>query len=368
MVMRTATVVALVAVFLAVAITPFTDDSDAAGIIVTDGIGNIITLDEPVDRIITVGTGSTATVIGVGALDKISVCDNYAYRNSDPLFDGLRVLVDEGKILAGGNIYSSGIDQLKKDIIYVSDPETGDYDIKEDVIVVTGSETYRNNIVPYLKENGFKNIMQWSDITDYSGIIGFAKTISMVCNGKVVKSVEDMEYTTDYVKDMLEEKSPEPKDAFYVTFSANVFKVGNKGSLANSMIIAAGGNSITTDPSQSASTYETNLTELVSEHPGCIAFADNSIISNQDKLKMLEAQIGDKATIVPLQSIWNNYTLKSVEGLWTMACALYPDIFEGDVPTTDTDSGPGIFEYFAAGLGTVLIVVLGSYFLIWRRP
>ena len=42
MVMRTATVVALVAVFLAVAITPFTDDSDAAGIIVTDGIGNII--------------------------------------------------------------------------------------------------------------------------------------------------------------------------------------------------------------------------------------------------------------------------------------------------------------------------------------
>lgn len=366
--MKTVIAAVLVSIVLAMAVTPLADDSDAAGIIVTDGIGNVITLDGPADRIITVGTGITATVIGVGALDKISVCDNYAYRNTDPIFDGLRALVNEGKVLAGGNIYSSGIDQLKKDIIYVSDPDTGNFDIDSDVIVVTGSETYRNNIVPYLKDNGFRNIMQWSDITEYADIISFAKTISMVCNGKVVKPVEDMEYISDYVKEELAKESPTPKDAFYVTFSANVFKVGNKGSLANSMIMAAGGNSITLDPSQSASTYETNLTKLVSEHPGCIAFADNSVVSDQDKLKMLEAQIGDKATIVPLQSIWNNYTLKSSEGLWTMACAMYPDIFEGDVPTTDTDTELGAVEYFLAGLGTALVAIIGSYIFIWRRP
>jgi hypothetical protein len=249
----------------------------------------------------------------------------------------------------------------------VSDPDTGNFDIKKDVVVVTGSETYRNNIVPYLKENGFANIMQWSDITEYPDIVGFARTISMVCNGSVVKSVDDMAYTSEYVRDTLEKASPQKKDAFYVTFSANVFKVGNKGSLANSMILAAGGNSITMDPSQSASTYETNLTELVSEHPGCIAFVDYSIISDKDKLKMLEAQIGDKATIVPLQAIWNNYSLKSAEGLWTMACAMYPDLFEGDVPTTDTDSELGIAGYFLAGLGTSLVALAGAYFLIWRK-
>jgi ABC-type Fe3+-hydroxamate transport system substrate-binding protein len=366
--MKAVIAVVSVAILLAMAVAPCTEDSDGAGIIVTDGIGNVLSLDGPADRLITVGTGVTATVIGVGSLNKISVCDNYAYRNSDPVFDGLRELVDDGKVLAGGNIYSSGIDQLKKDIIYVSDPETGNFDIENDVVIVTGSETYRNNIVPYLKENGFRNIMQWSDITEYSDIIGFAETVSIVCAGKVVKSVEDMAYVSGYVSGRLEEESPEPKDAFYVTFSANVFKVGNKGSLSNSMIVAAGGNSITTDPSQKASTYETNLTNLVSEHPGCIAFIDNSIASDQDKLRMLEAQIGEKARIVPLQSIWNNYTLKSAEGLWTMACAMYPDIFEGDVPTTDSDSELGMAEYFGAGLATVLAVVIFSYILIWRRP
>lgn len=366
--MKIGAAVALVATLLIMSAVLPAEVSDGAGITVIDGVGTIITLDGPADRIITVGTGVTATVIGVGALDKISVCDSYAYVNTDPVFDGLRALVDEGKILAGGNIYSSGIDQLKKDIIYVSDPETGNFDTDKDVIVVTGSETYRNNIVPYLKENGFRNIMQWSDITEYTDIIGFAKTISAVCNGMTVKPVEDMEYTTNYVKDRLQEERPVPKDAFYVTFSANVFKVGNKGSLANSMIIAAGGNSITMDPSQSASTYETNLTELVSEHPGCIVFVDNSIVSDRDKLSTLEAKIGDRAVIVPLQSIWNNYTLKSAEGLWTMACAMYPDIFKGDVPSADTVTELEAAGYFLAGLGVSLIAIIGSYALIWRRP
>jgi len=71
--MKTVIAAALVSILLAMAVTPLADDSDAAGIIVTDGIGNVITLDGPADRIITVGTGITATVIGVGALDKISV-------------------------------------------------------------------------------------------------------------------------------------------------------------------------------------------------------------------------------------------------------------------------------------------------------
>ncbi|MBR4245044.1 MAG: ABC transporter substrate-binding protein [Candidatus Methanomethylophilaceae archaeon] len=358
----------LMAAVLLVSAVSLDDQSDASSIIVTDGIGNTLTLDHPVDRIITVGTGITATVIGIGSLTKISVCDNYAYNNKDPIFDGLRELVAEGKVLAGGNIYSSGIDQLKKDIIYVADPESGNFDRENDVVVVTGSETYRNNIVPYLKENKFRNIMQWSDITEYDDIIGFAETVSMVCSGKVVKAVDDMRFVTEYVEDTLEREKPVQKDAFYVTFSANVFKVGNKGSLATSMIIEAGGNAFTVDPSQKASTYEANITDLVSKHPGCLVFVDNSIVSDQDKLKMLTAQVGDSAKLVPLQSIWNNYTLKSSEGLWTMACAMYPDLFEGDVPSIDDYDEVGMTGYFLSGLAMVCIVIGGSYLLIWRRP
>jgi len=366
--MRVGRVAVMTAVLLAVLAVPMADQCDGASVIVTDGIGSTFSLEGPADRIITVGTGITATAIGVGSLNKISVCDNYAYNNKDPIFDGLRELVSEGKVLAGGNIYSSGIDQLKKDIIYVSDPDSGNFDREKDVVVVTGSETYRNNIVPYLKENGFRNVMQWSDITEYSDIIGFAETVSMVCSGKVVKAVDDMRFVTEYVEDTLERESPEKKDAFYVTFSANVFKVGNKGSLATSMVVEAGGNAFTVDPSQKGSTYEANITDLVSKHPGCLVFVDNSIVSDQDKLKMLSAQVGDQGRLVPLQSIWNNYTLKSSEGLWTMACAMYPDLFDGDVPSVDDYDEVGILGYFLAGLAMVIVVVGGSYLFIWRRP
>ena len=361
------TIIAL-AVLVMAALVPLADAADADSMVVVDGVGNTFNLAGPTDRIITVGTGITATVIGVGGINKIAVCDNYAANNKDPIFDGLRTLVEQGKVLAGGNIYSSGIDQLKKDIIYVAEPTTGSFDKEKDIVVVTGSETYRNNIVPYLKENGFKFIMQWSDITEYGDIIGFAKTVSMVCNGSVVKAVDEMEYVSDYIDSTLKKKTPAQKDAFYVTFSANVFKVGNKGSLATSMITAAGGNAFTVDPSQKGSTYEANITNLVSEHPGCIVFVDNTIASDQEKLKMLEGQIGGKATTVPLQNIWNNYTLKSAEGLWVMACAMYPDIFEGDVPSVDDGGDVDPMVYIGAGVALVAVVLIASYFFIWRKP
>ena len=80
-------VLAIVTLLLAVSVVCMvpSDDSDASlpSIEVKDGFGTEFTFDGPVDKVISIGVGVTATVIGVGALDKIVVCDSYSKTNSD---------------------------------------------------------------------------------------------------------------------------------------------------------------------------------------------------------------------------------------------------------------------------------------------
>ena len=339
-------------------------EADAA-ITVEDGLGNSFTFDSPVDKVISIGVGPTATVIGVGALDKIVVSDNYSYNNKDPVFDGLRERVDAGEVLAGGNIYSSGKAQLKTDIVFSADPETGTFDRETDAVIVTGSDTYRNNIVPDLEELGFKYILQWYDIYDYEKIVEFAETVSKVCTGKVATSVDEMSFIPEYIEDKVEGAGVAIVDAFYVTYSSNTFKVCNYGSLAASMIEAACGNVITKDSSKSGTTYEANITSIVEAHEGCIIFVDNTIHSNEANLQKLKDAVGGHATLVDLKPIWNNYCIESVDGVWHMACAMYPDLFEGDIPEEDDGKSDNLLLYAAAGI--VAVVAIGIVAVVFLK-
>lgn len=356
--------IAVMALFLAVAFAPMalSDGSDAAGFDVTDGLGNDFHFDGPVDKLITVGAGVTATVIGVGALDKIVVCDSYSKSNADPIFDDLRKLVEEGKIAAGGNIYSSGKEQLKTDIIDAADPETGSFDRTKDAVIVTGSDTYRANIVPVLEENGFEVILQWYDITEYEDIIGFAETISMVSTGSVHESVEQMEETTTLIDATLERADVDVAKAFYITYSGGTFKVGNDGSLTNSMIIAAGGDSVT-DGVDGEKTYPARPTEIVEQNPGVVVFVDNTIAKNAEYLSELRKAVGDDTRLVILDPMWNNYSIKSVEGVWTMACAMYPELFSGDVPEASSEES-NVLVYVGAAVAAMAVIAVVAYLLM----
>lgn len=165
---------------------------------------------------------------------------------------------------------------------------------------------------------------------------------------------------------MLEDNKVPKAEAFYVTYSTNTFKVGNTGSLANSMIAAAGGRSITTDASKTGSTYAANLTDLVASHPGVTIFADNTIASNPERLSDLKKAVGDDVKIVPLKPMWNNYCIESIDGVWTMACAMYPDHFEGDVPSVPEADSKDIVIYAAIGVVVVAVIGGGAYFFM--RP
>ena len=356
----------VVAVFLAVSALFFvpSDGSDAASpvIEVKDGLGNEFTFDGPVEHVMTIGKGITATVIDIGQIDKIVVCDSYSKTDSDPLFDPLRTLIDEGKVAAGGNIYSSGKAQLQNDMINAADPETGVFDKEKDVVFIIVSVSYGGDTVQYLKDKGFKNIMQWYDIKDYSEVIGFAETLSKVCTGSVAPEVEQMSYVQDKISDGLASLETERTKAFYVTYSGNAFKVGNTGSLATSMIVSAGGDAITIDPSKSGTTYETNLTELVGNNPGVIIFVDSKVANDASQMENLRKNVGD-AQLVPLQAIWNNYCIQSMNGVWTMACAMYPDIFEGEVPTIPSEESDTLLYVAAVVVVVAIIAVIAVIFM-----
>ncbi|MBO7410153.1 MAG: hypothetical protein J6T68_04435 [Candidatus Methanomethylophilaceae archaeon] len=340
----------------------FPDQTDAASAItVTDGMGEEFTFDDEPAHVITVGVGITATVIQLGALDKIVVADNYSYTNSDPIFDGLRANVDADKARAGGTIYSSKVEQLKKDIVYATDNDK--FNKETDPVILTGGNSYLTPIISDLESYGFKKVMAWNDITEYDKIADFVSTISKILDGKESDKVEQMKHVSEVIADGVKDKPP--REAFYVTYSGGVFKVGNTNSLANSMITAAGGKSITTDDDKAKPTYEANLTLLLTDHPDAVIFIDNTINSNAANKELLKEKIGAAAfeKVVPLNPLWNNYSVESMTGVWTMACAMYPDTFEGDVPTVE-DSKDNTKLYIAiGGVAAVVIVVAGLLFL-----
>ena len=129
--------------------TALSDSSDAASITITDGYGTEFTFSDEPAHVITVGKGITSTVIQLGGIDKIVVADSYSKSDTDPVFDKLRQYVSEGKIAAGGNIYSSGKTQLETDIVYAADNEK--FDRTNDPVIITGGNSYITPIKQDLK-------------------------------------------------------------------------------------------------------------------------------------------------------------------------------------------------------------------------
>ena len=343
-----------------------TDHSDAsASITITDGLGKEFTFEDEPSHIVTVGKGITATAIQLGAIGKIVVADSYSFKDSNTVFDILRTYVNEGKIAAGGNIYSSGKAQLQTDIVYAAD--NGKFDREKDPVFITGGNSYITPIIDYLTTNGFKKVLAWNDITEYDRIADFVGTVSKIIDGSESDKVAQMRHVSEVIADGVKDKTL--REAFYVTYSGSAFKVGNVNSLANSMISAAGGKSVTTDDTKAKPTYETNLTKLVEDHPNAIIFIDDSIKSNQANLDSLKTAIGEDAfnnRVVPLNPLWNNYSIESMNGVWTMACAMYPDTFEGDVPTVD-EPKKNTAMYIGIGVGVAAVVLIAGLLFLRKH-
>ncbi len=349
-------------VMASISILQFQDESDAS-FTVTDGEGTSFTFDKVPSKIITIGAGATATAIGVGALDKIVVCDSYSKSYDNPILDDLKTYISEGKIAANGNIYSSGKAALETDIVYASDPVTGTFDKENDVVFVIVSPSYKAN-VEFLQTYEFKNVLYWnSSVKTYDDIISFVETISMVCNGYIDDNAKKMRLVADTISDTLDTVNIAKKEAFYLTYSGGNYVVGNTKSLTTILIETAGGTVITKDPTKDTTTVQVSLPTLKEEHPDAVIFADNTIAKSEEHMNYVRTIFGNEQTVVALNPLWNNFSIESSTGIWTMACAMYPDLFSGDVPTPG-GSTDNTMLYVAAGIVAVIAILAVAYFFM----
>jgi len=365
MVRKSAAVAAIMILAFSVVSIMIPSDTDAASsYTVKDGTGAEFSFESAPEHIATVGTGITATAIQIGALEKIVVTDKYTKDNSSSVFKDLKDRISDGKVRANGSGWTSGQSDLLADIIYMS--EKGVLDKNDDLIIITGSYSTLSSFVDNLKKLGFEKVMVWQDIKDYTEISAFVESVSKAINGEVSSYVEQMDYVAEYIAEHLE--GVEKKKGMFITFSSGDYKVGNKGSLANSMINAAGGISISEDSSKSGSTYgdKNTMASLIIANPDAVLFLNSSVADNQEQVNEISAMGNDSNKLVALDSLWNNYSIASMDGVWTMACALYPDIFEGDVPTVESDEEDNLMLY--AGIAVAAMAIIGIVaFLIIRR-
>ena len=375
----------LIAIMVISSIPPLASDDSWASqpIVVTDGVGREHTFDHIPDRIVTIGTGLTATAIELDLLDRMIVCDRYAALDNHSLFNGLRSKIGNDQIMANGSGYSTGLGSVKNDIwtmtekIYREkgiDLEGVDHlDVKDIAIFMTGVPSSINELYDDLSDArlSYKHILCWDTIDSYDDLIDMVRTMSLVMKGVVDPHVDEMESIVDYIETILSgNPGMKRREAFYVTYSGGELKVGNMGSLANSMIEAAGGISITNDASMSK-TYAANIPRLIEGHgTDMVIFVDDVLASNESNMDALKKALGGQdIKLVRLDPLWNNYCIESMNGVWAMACAMYsdvyPDVFVGDVPVISNDYDDDIVLYTVAGLlGAAMISVLA--FLYFR--
>lgn len=346
-------------------------DADSQ-IVVTDGVGREHRFDKLPSKIVTLGTGMTATAIEIGLIDSIIVCDKYSYQYDDEIFDIVRDKVDSGDIRANGTLWGEGVTSVKNDIWKMTeDLQLSDDNVVDDVaIFVTGIPSTLDPLyedLTYGRYN-YKHVLCWNDVTSYDALIDMVSTMSLVMKGYDDPQVEQMKEIVNLISLRLS-GYPESmrREAFFVTYHAGELKVGNEGSLANSMILAAGGDSITMDPSK-GSTYATSIQRILERYgTDVVIFVDDLVVSDQSKLDMLRKTLGgNDVTLVALDPLWNNYCVESMDGIWAMACAMYPDLFEGDVPVIPSDYDENVILYVTAGI--IGSMVIAAVAFLYFRP
>ncbi len=360
-------VIAIVVLFVITSMTSATsvagDENDSFSII--DGKGHLVSFDNPAEHIVTVGKGTSATVVEVGCINKIVVTDKYSVQGDDDVFIQLKEYVSSGHATAGGSMYSSDINQLEVEVVDAAD--SGRFDREKDAIIISGGgEDATKKVYDYFTQNGFRKVLVWTSINDYNDIIDFCEDVSKIVTGSISECVKQMRYTISEIDKVMTEKCLDKVPAFTILWRNENWQVCNQGSLAASMIMDAGGNVITIDESRKDTFYPIDHPSQIIDEYGenVIVFADATI--SGDKMNDLRKEVGSNVKIVSMKALWNNYCPDSIDGVWAMACAMHPDYFHGDVPVVPVE-GEGYAPYLISGIVAALIVVGVTVYLMRRE-
>lgn len=332
-------------------------DAESGSFTVTDGYGNEYLFDGPVDDIVAIGRSVTSTIIGVGGLDRIVVCDSYSVKETamnekeTTLFRELCRNHQEGKVYADGDLTGSGRTELRKDIISAVNQDRFDSD--KGVILIVSDEK-----MDFLNDLG--RVIQWKQsVSSFDEICGFAESISMICNGYVTKDVKDLRELPSLVDGHLTDS--EKKSGLFVTYQ-NGIKVGRYGSLQSLLIRTAGGD---TPVESGGGTMETDLKGLLDSTPGSIVFTDMTF-RDEDHYNELRDAVGDRTPIVIIDSVFDYHSIMNKDTVEEICISMYPGMtFDYKEETTDVPEDDGMTGILL--FSGILSLSLITLFLFLRR-
>lgn len=348
-------VVLAAAVLLASAVPVVAQDSTE--IAITDSRGVTTTLPGPADHVAAFGAFATTTLIEIGYLDKAVIFDATSAFAKSGIVEVQNISADKFVTVSATNK-----DQVVQKMLALVD--SGEWNVSKDVIFGYGY-SYLNPVWDLLASHGFHIITFYPN--SYDGIAQVVKDIETVVGSDHTIS-DQMAYVKHYINDVLVNngvnETSEKVTAVYMSYSSNVWKMGNGGSVTVDFINYAGGNNIGNNSAKAIPTYSVDLTAVVQLNPEYVLLDGYYSGSAED----FSALLADSTVhVYKLNKTWNSYCPDAMDGLWTVACLFYPQYFNGTAPVASTSTSTDNTMLYVAVGAVVVVGAVAAVFLMRGR-
>jgi len=345
-------VIALLTVAIPVTARGDSTVNDTGEISITDSRDVIINLSQPATHMASFGAFATNTLVDIGFLDSAVIFDAGSEYNKSAIPEMMNMSADKFIMVSSSN--KDAIIQTMLGLV-----NDGVWNKTTDVIFGYGYGSYAA-MWGELEGYGFHMITFYPK--SYDGVVQVVEDIENVVGADHSVS-EQMGYTKTYIAETLIEKgitnSSQKVRALYASYSGNTLKLGNSGSVTVDFINYAGGYNVAENPSIDTVTYAVDFSAIIQLDPDYVLLDGYYSGTAED----FSALIGNSdITVYKLNKSWNSYCPDATEGLWTVACLLYPDYFVGDIPVQIVDdSDDNTLLYGAVGI----LVVVGAVAVVF---
>ena len=272
---------------------------------ITDGMGNLLMLDKPAERIIVLVPSVLEIFEGLGAMDKIAEVDNWSVQSNDPLAEGFQGAGD------ANGINFETITKIDPDLVILVG-----FSLNEDhkKLVDLGYKVYFNN------STGLSST--YTEIENIAKIVGMEEKGREI-NNRLKAGVTEI---TEKLKDI--DKNDKPK-VFYMVWNDPIMSAGDN-TFINELIETTGGINIVAEDGLS-DWPEYSIEKLIKNNPDIMIAPfslapDTSVILDDSRFSAINAVINKDVYLIPDNPI-SRPNQNVIKGLKMLSKALHPEIF-----------------------------------------
>ncbi len=278
------------------------------GIEVVDGLGDIVTMESPVEKVIVFAPSALEVIDAIGGMSKVIGVDNWSVENEEPLVEGFEGFGD----FQGLNIEK--IIEASPDLI----------------ISLAGGP-----VEDYERVNEFGVAVYIVDVPSlercYEEIVNIGIMLGLEDDAAKIKDDFETQVNEIYskVKDLDESEKPK---VFYEIFDDPLWSTGSSTFIDDLITKAGGINIVSSDGLEGYVEY--SVEKLIENDPDIMIAGDGGmysaktedVILDDVRFSSVSAVINERVYIVPENSVVrpNHNTIK---GLMMFAKAIHPEIF-----------------------------------------